>query len=81
MNYLLSFANASLGGCIRNPRRRLQRQAAAMGIFGDRIRIWTEEDLDADFRERMKKHVNYEFKTKKHGCYYHSAEYFFSFSL
>lgn len=25
-------------------------------MFGDRIRIWTEEDLDADFRERIKMH-------------------------
>ena len=57
MNYLLSFADSRLGGCIRNPRRRLQRQAEAMGVFGDRIRIWTEEDLDADFRERMKMHL------------------------
>ena len=57
MNYLLSFADSRLGGYVRNPRRRLQRQAEAMGIFGDRIRIWTERDLDDDFRERMKKHL------------------------
>jgi hypothetical protein len=57
MNYLLSFADSRLGGNLRNPRERLRRQAEAMGFFGDRIRIWTEADLDSDFREKMKSHL------------------------
>jgi hypothetical protein len=57
MNYLLSFADSRLGFYLRNPRERLQRQAEAMGFFGDRIKIWTEADLDGDFREKMKSHL------------------------
>ena len=35
-------------------RRRIQRQAQKMGVFGDRIRIFDENSLDADFCEKMK---------------------------
>ena len=38
-------------------RKRIQRQAEDMDIFGDRIRIFSEHDLDADFCEKMKEHL------------------------
>ena len=52
--WFLSFANSDLGGKIRDPLKRIRRQAEAMCVFGNRIRIWTEADLDADFRSKMK---------------------------
>ena len=55
--WFLSFANSGLGRWIRNPLKRIRRQAETMGVFGDRIRIWTEHDLDADFHEQMKGHL------------------------
>ena len=53
-SWFLSFANISLGGPIRSPLKRIRRQAEAMGVFEDRIRVWTENDLDEDFRVKMK---------------------------
>ena len=38
-------------------KQRIRRQAEKMGVFGDRIRILNESDLDADFCERMKEHL------------------------
>ena len=38
-------------------RRRIRRQAQKMGVFGDRIRIFDENTLDADFCEKMKEHL------------------------
>lgn len=55
--WFLSFADSRLGGMIRNPVKRIRHQAEAMDVFGDRIRVWTEFDLDADYRERMKEHL------------------------
>ena len=55
--WFLSFANTSLGGRIRNPSVRIRKQAEAMGIFGDRIRVWNENDLDGEFRDKMKDHL------------------------
>jgi hypothetical protein len=52
--WFLSFANKDLGKRIRNPRERIRRQAEAMGVFGDRIRVWTEDDLDPEFKEKFK---------------------------
>ena len=55
--WFLSFANTSLGGRIRNPSVRIRKQAEAMGVFDDRIRVWNENDLDSDFRDKMKGHL------------------------
>ena len=55
--WFLSFADTALDGRIRNPIARIRRQAESMGVFGDRIRIWNENDLDADFRDKMKDHL------------------------
>jgi len=55
--WFLSFANSSLDGFIRSPLKRIRRQAEAMGVFGDRIRVWTENELDGGFREKMKEHL------------------------
>jgi len=55
--WFLSFANSGLDGLIRSPLKRIRRQAEAMGVFGNRIRVWTEKDLDGDFRDRMKDHL------------------------
>lgn len=55
--WFLSFANTSLGGRIRNPSVRIRKQAEAMGVFGDRIRVWNENDLDGEFRDKMKDHL------------------------
>ena len=55
--WFLSFANTSLGGRIRNPSVRIRKQAEAMGVFGDRIRVWNENDLDGKFRDKMKDHL------------------------
>ncbi len=52
--WFLSFANSALDGLIRSPLKRIRRQAEAMGVFEDRIRVWTENDLDEDFRMKMK---------------------------
>jgi hypothetical protein len=52
--WFLSFANSALDGLIRSPLKRIRRQAEAMGVFEDRIRVWTENDLDEDFRVKMK---------------------------
>ena len=52
--WFLSFANTSLGGRIRNPSVRIRKQAEAMGVFGDRIRVWNENDLDGEFLDKMK---------------------------
>lgn len=38
-------------------RKRIRRQAEKMGVFDSRIRILSETDLDADFRERMGSHL------------------------
>ena len=57
MNYFLTFADSHLGGSIRNPRKRIRRQAESMGVFGENIYVLTEQDLDDDFRERMKEHL------------------------
>lgn len=35
-------------------RNRIRRQAQKMGVFGDRIRICSTDDLDADFRDRLR---------------------------
>lgn len=51
--WLLSFCSSNLDGWIRSPLKRIRRQAEAMGVFDDRLRVWTERDLDAGFRERM----------------------------
>lgn len=37
--------------------KRIRRQAEKMGVFGNRIRVFSEGDLDADFREKMKDHL------------------------
>lgn len=37
--------------------RRIRSQADALGIFGNRARIFSENDLDEDFREKMKDHL------------------------
>ena len=55
--WFLSFANSRLGGRIRNPLKRIRHQAEEMGVFGNRIRVWTEMDLDSDFLEAMKDHL------------------------
>ena len=55
--WFLSFANTSLGGRIRNPSVRIRKQAEAMGVFGNRIRVWNENDLDGEFRDKMKDHL------------------------
>ena len=52
--WFLSFANTALDGLIRSPIKRIRRQAEAMGVFGNHIRVWTENDLDEDFKARMK---------------------------
>ena len=52
--WFLSFANSALDGLIRSPLKRIRRQAESMGVFEDRIRVWTENDLDEDFRVKMK---------------------------
>lgn len=42
---------------LKEAHGRIRRQAKKMGVFGDRIRIFNERDLDADFCERMKEHL------------------------
>jgi len=42
---------------LEEAHERIRRQAEKMGVFGDRIRIFNERDLDADFCERMKEHL------------------------
>jgi len=51
--WFVSFADSRLKG----PLKRIRRHSKAMGVFGNRIRVMTENDLDADFRERMKDHL------------------------
>lgn len=55
--WFLSFASKSLDGKIRSPLSRILRQAESMGVFGKRIRVWTEDDLDDDFKDRMAKRL------------------------
>lgn len=38
-------------------RTRIRHQAEGMGVFGNRIRIFSESDLDRDFCEKMKDHL------------------------
>lgn len=42
---------------LEEARERIRRQAEEMGVFGDRIRIFDERGLDADFCERMREHL------------------------
>lgn len=51
--WFLSFADSRL----RGPLRRIRRQAHSMGVFGDHVHVWTEQDLDESFRERMRDHL------------------------
>lgn len=39
---------------LKQAHRRIRKQAEKMGVFGDRIRIFDEHSLDADFCENMK---------------------------
>ena len=38
-------------------RKRIRIQAEKMGVFGNRIRIFSEKDLDADFCYRLRDHL------------------------
>lgn len=51
--WFLSFADSRLKG----PLKRIRRQARAFGFAKERTLIWTEHDLDPDFREKMKEHL------------------------
>lgn len=51
--WFLSFADSRLKG----PLKRIRRQARAFGFAEERTLIWTEHDLDPDFREKMKDHL------------------------
>ncbi len=42
---------------LRQAHKRIRRQAEKMGVFRNRIRIFDETDIDADFREKMKEHL------------------------
>ena len=42
---------------LEDAHKRIRRQAEKMGVFGDRVRIFDERDLDADFCEQMKEHL------------------------
>lgn len=42
---------------LKEARRRIQKQAKKMGVFGERIRIFDENSLNADFCEKMKEHL------------------------
>lgn len=42
---------------LKEARERIRRQAEKMGVFGDRIRIFDENGLDANFCEQMKEHL------------------------
>lgn len=39
---------------LEQAHRRIRKQADKMGVFGDRVRIFDENGLDADFCEKMK---------------------------
>ena len=51
--HFVSFADSRLKG----PFRRIRRQAERMGVFGDRIHVWTEKDLSPAFRTRFAEHL------------------------
>jgi len=51
--WFLAFADSRLESTLR----RIRQQAEDMHVFGDRILTFTERDLDADFQERMAKHL------------------------
>ena len=51
--WFLSFADSRLKG----PLKRIRCQARAFGFAEERTLIWTEHDLDPDFREKMKDHL------------------------
>lgn len=51
--WFLSFADSRL----KEPLKRIRRQARAFGFAEERTLIWTEHDLDPDFREKMKDHL------------------------
>ena len=51
--WLVTFGDSRL----KEARSRIQKQARKMGVFGDRIRIFDENGLDADFCEKMKEHL------------------------
>ena len=51
--WLVTFGDSRL----KEARRRIQKQARKMGVFGDRIRIFDENGLDADFCEKMKERL------------------------
>lgn len=55
--WFLSFASSGLDRGIRSPLKRIRRQADEMELFGDCIRIWSEQDLDRDFCEKMRSHL------------------------
>ena len=51
--WFVTFADSRM----RRPLRRIRRQALAMGFAPDRILAFTEKDLDAEFRAKMKPHL------------------------
>ncbi len=42
---------------LKQARKRIGRQAERMGVFGDRIRIFSEKDLDSNFCAMMKERL------------------------
>lgn len=51
--WFLTFADSRM----RPTLSRIERQARQMGVFGEHICAWTEDDLDPDFRDRMKERL------------------------
>ena len=51
--WFVTFADSRM----KRPLRRIRRQALEMGFAPDRILAFTERDLDAGFRDRMKSHL------------------------
>ena len=42
---------------LSDSHQRIRCQADDLGVFGNRIRIFSEKDLDAEFRKKMKEHL------------------------
>jgi len=51
--WFLTFADSRM----TEVHRRLRKQTAAMKVFGDRVRIYTECDLDQEFRDKMRERL------------------------
>ena len=51
--WFVTFADSRM----KQPLRRIRRQAEAMGFSPDRILVMTERDLDEDFKDKMAAHL------------------------